>query len=140
MNQMLKIAKNAWFMMYECKKFSVQGIIVLTFLGVRMDDFDLYMFLEASGTQWHKYLGLNRPRRWFLDLSFSWKIPSLFWDFWRSFQVMGTRVSMCICMWVIRSKNLSQRIKELMKQYLIFHAIIFKSFSCYFGLNHIQSP
>ena len=67
--------------MQECQIFSVQGEIVLTFLGVKAYGFDLYMFLEASGTRWNQCCGLNRPRNWFSDLSFFEKIQVCSWPF-----------------------------------------------------------
>ena len=49
-------------MMQECKKISVQGAIVLMFLGVKAYGFDSNSFLEASARQWTNYFSFNRPR------------------------------------------------------------------------------
>ena len=72
-------------MMQEHGIFSVQGAFVLPILDVRMNDFDLYMFLEASGTQWNQCCGLKRPASVFSVLSFQAKSSSLFLGIWRSF-------------------------------------------------------
>ena len=76
-NPILEFTNNAWIMFQEFEKKLEPVKIVLPISCVRDDDFDLYMFLEASGTQWNEYIGLNRSRTWFSVLSFWQKISSL---------------------------------------------------------------
>ena len=139
-NPILAFTNNAWIMFQETEKKLEPAMVVLPISCVRDVDFGLYMFLEASGTQWNQYYGLNRPRNWFSVLDFSWKISSLLRDFWRSLDLSRIRFAFYTYVWMIRSKNLVKKIHELMNQYLIFMALVFQIFFMLFGFNHIQSP
>ena len=61
-NPILEFTNNAGIMFQESEKKLEPVKIVLPISCVRDDDFDLYMFLEASGTQWNKCCGLNHPK------------------------------------------------------------------------------
>ena len=76
----------------------------------------------------------------FQYLSFFTKNAKVVMMFLRSWEVLITRVSMYIYVWVIRVEKLIQRTFVLMKRYLIFMAYIFQSFSCKFASNHVQLP
>ena len=84
-------------MMQEHGNFSVQGEIVLTFLGMKACGFDPNSFPEASASQWNKYRGLNHLVSLFSVFNFQAKNSSVLFGLWRSFRSFCTRVSMCIC-------------------------------------------
>ena len=49
-------------MMQAYENFSVQGTMILTFLGVRAYGFDPNSFLGVSASQWNSYLILKSPK------------------------------------------------------------------------------
>ena len=82
--------------MQEGQIFSVQGEIVLTFLGVEACGFDPNSFPEASASQWNKYRGLNHLVSLFSVFNFQAKNSSVVFYVWRSLELVLNRVGICI--------------------------------------------
>ena len=71
--------------MQECQLFSVQGMPVLPILDARMNGFDWYVILEASGIRWTQCYGLKRPPRLISVLKFLDYFSSFVYGLLRSF-------------------------------------------------------
>ena len=114
--------------------------IVLPISCVRDNGFDQKTFLEVSGRRWNEFLALKSLANVFSVLEFFDKSASFIMLFWRSWEVVNIRVSMYICTGMIRVRNWIKKSMNWWREYLIFHAIIFQSFSCKFASNHVQLP
>ena len=109
-------------MMQAYGKNPVQDTIVLPFLCVRMDGFDLKTFLEVSGRQWNDYLILKSLRIVISVFEFFTKNAKVVLEFWRSFQVLSTRVCILLMYGMIRVENWIQKTFALMYKIFDFHA------------------
>ena len=77
--------------MYDCGICLIQLRFSLPIPCLLMNVLDWNMISEASGSYWNENQGLNRPQRWFSELTFLEKISSLQWGFLRSFQSFSIR-------------------------------------------------
>ena len=124
----MKYVKNAWMMENDFGIFltNFNGDFVFSWVWDLVNDWKT--FYDPQGRCLNSSCTLNSPVKPKSNFKNMWVSWVLVWLGYAAFLSKGTRVCILICIWVIRSKKIDPKSMNWWIGYLIFHAIIFKSF------------